>query len=53
MAKETGEEIERLMGTDPPLHREAWHRMKGWYKSALDRAPPPARVALGRIMPTR
>ena len=24
-------EAKRLLGTDPPLHWEAWHRMKGWY----------------------
>ena len=39
--EEAGKEIERLLGVDPPLHREAWYRMKGWYKAAVDRAPPP------------
>ena len=33
----------------PPLHREAWHRMKWWHLSAVDRAPPTARVTLERI----
>ena len=44
--EEVGEEVERLLGSDPPLHREAWHWMKGWYWAAVDRAPPPARVNL-------
>ena len=47
--EEIGGEIEKLLGADPPLHKEAWHRMKGWYKAAVNRAPPPARVTLWRI----
>ena len=35
------------------LHREAWHRIKGWYKAAVDHSPPPARVALERITEER
>ena len=35
--------------TPPPIHRESWHRMKGWYWAAVERAPPPARVALKQI----
>ena len=42
-----------MLGLDPPLHREAWHRMKGWYQSAVDRAPPPTRVTLERITAER
>ena len=41
------------MGLDPPLHWEAWHRIKGWYKAAVDRAPLPARVTLERITAER
>ena len=41
------------MGADPPLIREAWHRIKGWYKDTVDRAPPPARVTLERITAER
>ena len=37
------------MESDRPLHREFGHRIKGWYKSAVDRAPPPAWVTLERI----
>ena len=36
-----GEEVETLLGADPPMPREAWRRLKGWYKAAVDRAPPP------------
>ena len=39
--------------SDPPLHREAWHWIKGWYQAAFDRAPPPAQVILERIMAER
>ena len=44
------EEIERLLGADPPLHKESWHRMKGRYKAAVDHVPPPDQVTLERIM---
>ena len=42
-----------MLGSDPPLHWESWHRIKGWYKAATDRAPPPARVTLNRIAEER
>ena len=48
-AEEVGEEVEALLGLDPPLHREAWHHIKGWYKAAVDHASPPAQAALERI----
>ena len=48
--EEAGKNVERLLGLNPPLHREAWHPMKGWYWAAFDRAPPLARVTLERIM---
>ena len=41
------------MGEDPPLIQEAWYRIQGWYKAAVDRAPPPARVTLERITAER
>ena len=47
--EEARAEVEELLGSDPPLHQEACHRIKGWYKAAVDRAPPPARVTLKRI----
>ena len=39
---EAGADVEALVGEDPPLIQEAWHRIQVWYKSAVDRAPPPA-----------
>ena len=41
-----GEEIERLLVEDPPLHKESWHQMKGWYRAAFERTPKPAQVTL-------
>ena len=52
-AEEAGTEVETLLGSDPPPQREAWHRLKGWYRAAVDRDPPPARVTLERIMAER
>ena len=42
-------EVEALLGSDPPLHREDWHQIKGWYQAAFNRYPPPAWVTLNRI----
>ena len=44
-----GAEVETLMGSDPPLYREAWHRIKGWYNAAVYRAPPPSWVTIKPI----
>ena len=52
-AYEVGAEVEALVGSDPLLIKEAWHRIQGWYKAAADRAPPPARVTLEQIMVER
>ena len=41
------------MGSNPPFHREAWHCIKGWYKDAVDRAPPPTRDTLERTTAER
>ena len=41
-----GAEVETMLGLYPPLHWEAWNRIKGWYKAAVDRAPTPSRVTL-------
>ena len=51
--EEVGEEVERLLGSDPPLHQEAWHWMKGWYWFAVDFAPLPAQATLERITAKR
>ena len=37
-----GTDVEALLGGDPPNAKEAWRRMKGWYRAAVNRAPPPA-----------
>ena len=41
------------MGADPLLIQEAWHSIEGWYKAAVDHAPPAARVMLKWIMAER
>ena len=46
----------RLIGCwerTPPPHQESWHQMKGWYRAAVDRMPPPAQVTLKRITAER
>ena len=45
--------MEALLGSEPPLHRESWHRIKGWYWAAVDRAPPPVQVTLEKITEER
>ena len=37
-----GEEVETLLGEDPPNANEAWRRINGWYKPAVNCAPLPA-----------
>ena len=51
--EEAGAEVEALMKADPPLIQEAWHRLQGWYKAAVDRPPPPARATLKRVTAER
>ena len=48
-AEEAGLEAEKLLGSDPPLHQEAWKHMKGWYWAAVNCVTPPAWVTLNRI----
>ena len=45
--------METLLGEDPPNPKEAWRRLKGWYKAMVNRAPPPARATLERITAER
>ena len=52
-AEEAGAEVEALVKAEPPLIQEAWYRIQGWYKAAVDRAPPPSRVTLKRITAER
>ena len=37
-----GAEVEVLVKVNLPLIQVAWYRLQGWYKAAVDRAPPPA-----------
>ena len=37
-----GQDVETLLGGNLPNPKEAWRRLKGWYKAAVNRAPPPA-----------
>ena len=48
-ADEAGAEVEAMVKAEPPLIQEAWYRLQGWYKAAVDRAPPPARATLKRV----
>ena len=48
--EKAGKAVEALLGEDPPNAKEAWCRMKGWYRAAAKRGPPPARATLERIM---
>ena len=45
--------MEKLLGSDPTPHREAWNRLKGWYWAAVDCALPPAWVTLEQITAER
>ena len=48
-----GEEVETLLGADPPNPTEAWRCLKGWCKAAVNRVPPPARATIKRITAER
>ena len=48
-----GHEVETLLGEDPTNPKEAWRRLKGWYKATFNWAPPPAQATLERIMAER
>ena len=37
-----GKDVETLLVEDPPNPKEAWRRLKGWYKATVNRAPPPS-----------
>ena len=51
--EETGADMEALLRSDPPIHREEWNRIKGWYWAAIEPAPPPAWVTLEQITEER
>ena len=52
-ADEAAAEVGALVKADPPLTQEAWYRLQGWYKAAVDRAPPPARDTLKQVTAER
>ena len=52
-ADEAGAEVEALVKADLPLIQEAWYRLKGWYKAAVDQALPPAQATLKWITAER
>ena len=47
--EEAGTAVESMVQEDPPNARGAWRRMKGWYRDAATRGPPPARATLERL----
>ena len=47
--EEAGSAVENMLQEDPPNARGAWRQMKGWYRAAAKRGPPPARATLERI----
>ena len=51
--EEAGKAVGALLGEDPPNAKEAWWRMKGWYRAAAKRGPPPARATFERITAER
>ena len=51
--EDAGKDVEALLGEDPPNTKEAWRRMKGWYRAAANRGLPPARATFERIMAER
>ena len=52
-AAEEGLAVEYLLAPNLPLICEAWIRMRGCYKDALDRPPPPAKVSLATMISER
>ena len=48
-----GTDVEALLEGDLQNAKEAWQSMKGWYKAAVNRAPPPAQATIERIMAER
>ena len=52
-AAEAGYAVESLLASDPPIIQEAWIRIRGWYKAAVDLPPPPERVSLATMTEER
>ena len=45
-----GEDVKRLLSGGPPLPQEAWRRIKGCYREAVNHNPPPAQITLEQVM---
>ena len=45
--------METLLEEDPSNAKEAWRRLKGWYKAEVNQAPPPTQDTLERITAER
>ena len=52
-AAEAGEQIEACINHRNPDWKEAWGILKGWYRDASDRAPPPARATIEKVTQER
>ena len=48
-----GEDVEILLRGDLLLPHKVWRSIRGWYRAAVDHAPPPARITLAWIMAER
>ena len=48
-AEAAGEYVERILTGDTPLPREAWRRMRVWYRVVVDHYPSSAQVTLKQI----
>ena len=44
-----GEKVEALLAQETPDLQGAWNALKGWYREAGDRAPPPSRDTKPRL----
>ena len=40
--EDAGKDVKALLVEDPLNAKEVWRRMKGWYRAAANRCPPPA-----------
>jgi hypothetical protein len=44
-----GEMVEALLAQEHPDLQGAWNALKGWYREASDRAPPPSQDILEKV----
>ena len=47
--EEVVREVEIVLYSDTPLHKEAWHLMKNWYRATVNHALPHHWLTLKRI----